>query len=71
MFSLSSAVGLMVGVGNVGSNLLPYRDGDMFLTRDAGKTWFEIQKGAHLWEFADQGALLILVDDEEPTNYVK
>ena len=71
MFSLSSAVGLMVGVGNVGKNLLPYRDGNMFLTRDAGKTWNEIQKGSHLWEFADQGALLILVDDKEPTNYVK
>jgi hypothetical protein len=71
LFSLSSAVGLMVGVGNVGSSLTPYRDGDMFLTRDAGKTWFEIEKGAHLWEFADQGALLILVDNEQPTNVVK
>lgn len=71
LFSLSSAVGLMVGVGNVGPNLTPYRDGDMFLTRDAGKTWTEIEKGAHLWEFADQGALLIMVDNEEPTNFVK
>ncbi|KAI8370594.1 uncharacterized protein BYT42DRAFT_617135 [Radiomyces spectabilis] len=71
LFSTSSAVGLMVGVGNVGSDLLPYRDGDMFLTRDAGKTWFEVYKGAHLWEFADQGALLILVDDEDATNSVK
>lgn len=71
LFSLSSAVGLMVGVGNVGSSLSPYRDGDMFLTRDAGKSWTEIEKGAHLWEFADQGALLILVDNEQPTNFVK
>ncbi|KAI8364623.1 hypothetical protein BD560DRAFT_165544 [Blakeslea trispora] len=71
LFSLSSAVGLMVGVGNVGSSLSPYRDGDMFLTRDAGKTWSEIAKGAHLWEFADQGALLILVDNEQPTNIVR
>ncbi|KAI8067678.1 uncharacterized protein B0P05DRAFT_552523 [Gilbertella persicaria] len=71
LFSLSSAVGLMVGVGNVGSSLTAYRDGDMFLTRDAGKTWNEIAKGAHLWEFADQGALLILVDNEQPTNTVK
>jgi hypothetical protein len=68
LFSLSSAVGLMVGVGNVGKSLTRYTDGDMFLTRDAGKTWTEIQKGAHLWEFADQGALLILVNNEEATN---
>ncbi|KAF1797441.1 hypothetical protein V8B55DRAFT_1516083 [Mucor lusitanicus] len=71
LFSLSSAVGLMVGVGNVGTSLSAYRDGDMFLTRDAGKTWTEIEKGAHLWEFADQGALLILVDNEQPTNVLK
>lgn len=71
LFSTSSAVGLMVGVGNVGSHLTPYRDGDMFLTRDAGKTWNEVYKGAHIWEFADQGALLILVDDEEETNELK
>lgn len=71
LLSLSSAVGLMVGVGNVGKNLSPYLDGDMFLTRDAGKTWKEIYKGAHLWEFADQGALLVLVDDEEATDNLK
>ncbi|KAI8971058.1 hypothetical protein BDB01DRAFT_854995 [Pilobolus umbonatus] len=71
LFSLSSAVGLMVGVGNVGTSLSSYRHGDMFLTRDAGKTWTEIAKGAHLWEFADQGGLLILVDNEQPTNVVR
>ncbi|RCI00049.1 vacuolar protein sorting/targeting protein PEP1, partial [Rhizopus azygosporus] len=71
LFSSSSAVGLMVGVGNVGGRLLDYRNGDMFLTRDAGKTWTEIAKGAHLWEFADQGSLLILVDNELPTNTLK
>ncbi|KAI8333656.1 hypothetical protein BC941DRAFT_473408 [Chlamydoabsidia padenii] len=71
LFSSSSAVGLMVGVGNVGTSLSGYRDGDMFLTRDAGKTWTEVYKGAHIWEFADQGALLMLVDDEDETNEVK
>ncbi|KAI9281076.1 hypothetical protein BY458DRAFT_499521 [Sporodiniella umbellata] len=71
LFSLSSAVGLMIGVGNVGDHLTDYRNGDMFLTRDAGKTWSEIGKGAHIWEFADQGSLLILADSEQPTHVVK
>lgn len=61
----------MVGVGNVGEQLSAYQSGNMYLTRDAGKTWFEIMKGTHLWEFADQGALLILVDDKKPTNVLK
>lgn len=71
LFSSSSAVGLMVGVGNVGSSLSAYNNGDMFLTRDAGRTWDEVHKGAHIWEFADQGALLMLVDDEDETHQVK
>ncbi|KAJ1654422.1 vacuolar protein sorting/targeting protein PEP1 [Dispira simplex] len=70
IFSSSSAVGLMVGVGNVGHHLLPYRDGDTFLTRDAGLTWKEIRKGAHLHEFGDHGSILVLVDDEEPTDHL-
>ncbi|CAG8518000.1 12256_t:CDS:10 [Gigaspora margarita] len=67
-FSSSSAVGLVMGVGNVGNYLTPYSDGDTFLTRDAGKTWIEVRKGAHLYEFGDQGSILVMVDDEEPTD---
>ncbi|RUP45195.1 hypothetical protein BC936DRAFT_148495, partial [Jimgerdemannia flammicorona] len=70
LFSHSSAVGLMVAVGNVGPSLTAYTDGDTFLTRDAGKTWFAVHDQAHLWEFGDQGALLIIVDDEEPTDHL-
>lgn len=72
MVSLSSpsAVGLMIGVGNVGKKLLPYEDSDTFLTRDGGFTWEEIHKDAHKWEFGDQGSIIILVDDEEPTDTV-
>lgn len=66
--SSSSAVGLVMGVGNVGNYLTPYSDGDTFLTRDAGKTWIEVRKGAHLYEFGDQGSILVMVDDEEPTD---
>ncbi|CAG8518361.1 10234_t:CDS:10, partial [Racocetra persica] len=67
-FSSLTAVGLMMGVGNVGDHLTSYSDGDTFLTRDASKTWVEVRKGAHLYEFGGQGAVLIMVDDEGPTN---
>lgn len=35
-------------------------DSDTFLTRDAGFTWEEVHKDAHLWEFGDYGSILIL-----------
>ncbi|KAI3629041.1 hypothetical protein CBS9595_000113 [Malassezia furfur] len=68
--STPAAAGFMLGVGNVGRALVPYRDGDTFLTRDAGFTWEEVHKDAHKWAFGDHGALLLLVDDERPTDEV-
>ncbi|KAJ3278942.1 vacuolar protein sorting/targeting protein PEP1 [Borealophlyctis nickersoniae] len=70
-FSSSGAIGLMMGVGNVGPYLKDYTEGDMFLTRDAGRTWVEVTKEAHLFEFGDQGAIILLVNDEEPIDSIK
>jgi len=70
-FSSETAVGMMVGIGNVGKSLEKYKDSDTFLTRDAGKTWVEIHKDAHLYEFGDYGGILLLVNDEVPTNFLE
>ncbi|KAJ9098981.1 hypothetical protein QFC20_005799 [Naganishia adeliensis] len=69
-YSSPSAVGLMMAVGNVGETLAPYSDCDVFLTRDGGKVWEEVHKDAHLWEFGDSGSVLVLVNDEGPTDHV-
>lgn len=69
-YSSPSATGLMLAVGNVGEHLIPYADSDTFLTRDGGFTWQEVHKDAHKWEYGDQGSILILVNDEEPTDHV-
>ena len=67
-FSSSSAIGLMIGVGNVGEKLTSYEDGSTFLTRDGGNTWKEVKKGRYMWEYGDRGTILILVKADEPTN---
>ena len=59
-----------MAVGNVGEALLPYTESDTFLSRDAGFTWEEIHKDAHLWEFGDSGSILVIANDEEPTDKV-
>ncbi|CDZ97982.1 Sortilin and related receptors [Phaffia rhodozyma] len=69
-YSSPSAKGLMMAVGNVGENLIGYTDSDTFLTRDAGFTWEEVHKDAHLWEFGDYGSILIIANDEEATDHV-
>ena len=49
----------MLAVGNVGEELAPYTDSDIFLTRDGGFTWEEIHKDAHMWEFGDSGSVIL------------
>ena len=58
-----------MAVGNVGEKLIGYTDSDTFLSRDAGFTWEEVHKDAHLWEFGDSGSILVMVNDEEPTDH--
>jgi hypothetical protein len=59
-----------MAVGNVGDALAPYAESDTFLSRDGGFTWEEVHKGAHLWKFGDSGSVIMIVNDEEPTDHV-
>lgn len=67
-FSSGSAVGLMIGVGNVGEYLTGKDDGDTFLTRDGGITWKEIKKGSYMWEYGDQGSIIVIVEENKETD---
>ncbi|KAF7345047.1 Sortilin [Mycena venus] len=68
--STSSIVGLIIAVGNVGESLLPYDQSDTFLSRDGGFTWEELHKDAHLWKIGDSGSVIVIANDEEPTDHV-
>ncbi|KAJ3573829.1 hypothetical protein NP233_g2168 [Leucocoprinus birnbaumii] len=69
-YSSPGIVGVLMAVGNVGESLKPYKESDTFLSRDAGFTWEEVHKDAHMWEFGDSGSILLIVNDEEPTDHV-
>lgn len=59
-----------MAVGNVGEELARYDESDTFLSRNAGYTWEEVHKDAHLWEFGDSGSILVMANDEGPTDHV-
>lgn len=67
-FSSASAVGLMMGVGNVGKYLTPKSEAHTFVTRDGGITWISVRKGNFMWEYGDQGSIIVIVEDKVPTN---
>jgi hypothetical protein len=69
-YSSPSAVGLMLGIGNVGEYLTSRPEADTFISTNAGITWEQAKKGPYMWEFGDQGSIIVLVKEEEETDIV-
>jgi hypothetical protein len=69
-FSSTAAIGLMMGVGNVGQYLTSYDNADTFMTSDGGVNWKFVKKGAYMWKFGDQGSILVIVKEDAETNVV-
>lgn len=65
-----TAVGTMIGIGNVGSKLLSYEQASTFVTNNGGKDWIEAIKGPHLFEFGDHGSVLVFAETSKPINSV-
>ncbi|ODV94102.1 hypothetical protein PACTADRAFT_50987 [Pachysolen tannophilus NRRL Y-2460] len=71
-YSSGSAIGMLIGVGNVGEYLTSFDDPSTgtFLTRDGGITWKEIKKGNYMWEYGDQGTILVLAKNSGTTSTI-
>ncbi|KAI9769703.1 MAG: vacuolar protein sorting/targeting protein PEP1 [Geoglossum simile] len=69
-FSSPSAVGLMMAVGNVGDHLGTRQEGDTYITRDGGIVWHAVKNGTYLWEYGDQGSIIVIVEKSTPTREV-
>jgi len=70
-YSVESAAGIIIGNGNVGEYLShDQSDQSTFLSRDGGLNWFEVRKGSHIYEIGDHGALIVMADDQNPTDTV-
>ena len=69
-FSSPSAIGLMMGVGNVGEYLGRKAEADTFITRDGGIEWHAVMKGNYMWEYGDQGSIIVIVKEDVATRSV-
>lgn len=69
-YSSSSAIGFLIGVGNVGETLETYEKSSTFLSTDGGLSWKEVAKGNYQWEYGDQGTILVLVDAVNETDEI-
>ncbi|CAG8961405.1 hypothetical protein HYFRA_00013353 [Hymenoscyphus fraxineus] len=67
----SPAPGIVMGIGNTGDYLKPYKDGNLYVSDDAGLTWIKGLDGPHKYEFGDQGSVLLAIPDSGPTGEMK
>ncbi|KAJ1943691.1 vacuolar protein sorting/targeting protein PEP1, partial [Linderina macrospora] len=62
IYSASGAVGLIMGVGNVGPALARLGESDTYLSQDGGAHWQLARKGAKWHEFGDHGGIIVVAD---------
>ncbi|GBG30812.1 Vacuolar protein sorting/targeting protein 10 [Hondaea fermentalgiana] len=69
IYSSPAAVGIIMGVGNVGTHLSS-REGEesTYLSSDGGVSWSEIRKGSHIYEIGAHGELILMARDDQPTT---
>ena len=60
-----------MGVGSIGDNLWNYEEGNTFLSTDGGLNWQIVHKGAYKYELPNLGSILVMVDDEDPTDPIQ
>ncbi|KAH0486748.1 MAG: hypothetical protein KVP17_000919, partial [Porospora cf. gigantea B] len=70
-YSTENSPGIVMGTGNVGDKLTEHdNEVHTFISRDGGVTWAEAHKGAFIYEYADHGGLIAMVDDTKQTDQV-
>ncbi|KAL5333603.1 hypothetical protein BJX70DRAFT_380489 [Aspergillus crustosus] len=67
-FSSGSAIGLMMGQGNIGSQLTSTDEADTFMTQDGGISWKSVKKGKYMWEYGDSGSVIVIVSEQKATK---
>ena len=64
----SPAPGIIAGIGNSGTALRDYEDGNFYVSHDSGLTWTLSRQEGHIYEFGDQGNILLAAYDEGATT---
>lgn len=70
-YSHQNAVGLIMGIGNLGTELkFDVEEVNTYLSRDGGLNWVEIMNGPHVLEFGDHGGIIVMAPVFKPTKTV-
>ena len=72
ILSSESAIGIVIGSGNMGANLKT--KSNVFVSADAGLSWHQVLKGSYFFNMGDHGGILVATKYyklEGPTNILR
>ena len=65
----SPAPGILMAIGNTGNYLSDYKQGNLYISNDAGLNWEKTAlDGPQYYEFGDSGSILVAIADGSITN---
>ncbi|KTW29333.1 hypothetical protein T552_01288 [Pneumocystis carinii B80] len=65
----SYAPGILIGMGSVGPYLKPFNECNLYISEDAGKTWFLSLEGTYIYEWSDHGSIIAAIPDEKTNTF--
>ncbi|XP_076438284.1 sortilin-related receptor-like [Babylonia areolata] len=68
ILSRPSAPGIILASGTVGGSLKNQQD--LFVSRDAGYTWYQVMDGSYQFSMADHGGVILAAQQFQPTDTV-
>ncbi len=68
-YSSPSAIGLILATGNVGESLdMAAANVNTYMSRDGGESWNEINQHSSVYEYGDEGGILVVVQNQVFTS---
>ena len=72
VYSTQSAVGIVIGTGNLGKRLTAnHEPKNLYISRDGGLSWKSVKPGIYTYEIGDHGALIVIAKKGEPTTEIE
>jgi hypothetical protein len=72
VYSSESAIGIVMGTGNLGSKLGSNDSPkNFYLSRDGGLTWRSVKPGSYIYEIGDHGALIVIAEKNKPITSIE
>lgn len=72
VYSTKTAVGVILGTGNLGKKLTANDDPkNLYISRDGGMSWNSVKPGVFIYEIGDHGSIIVVAAKNKPIKEIE